>query len=413
MPLRKAAQFEERPVHRQEWTPEPQPQQYSGPPSFPVPGPALAQPKLGQMGTQESNRLLGAAAVGLMGGIAIAASLAALLIYGPHPAAVEIPGIGNLRLDRDDQGYGRPLSEEAAPTRASAEMPGEIIAADAVAVPGQPTPLSITIRSPLPSEKMLVSIAGVPEGARLSAGVDTGAGSWLVAPRRLNGLTIRLPAGAPSAFTLEAQLLDSNARTPQSAKGTFTVRSGQPGEAAPVTFAENAPAPVARQTQPASSNYPFTTQTLSPPASAGTAGGQPAAQESGFRAQTVTPPAPLQRQAGLTPLPAPFASTTAVPRRSTLRPEVEDLIREGNKRMREGDIVEARQFYQRAVAFGDPEAALAMGRSYDPIYFARIEKKNADPDAAKAFDWYKRALDAGGSQTAMVRIENLKHFLNE
>ena len=95
------------------------------------------------------------------------------------------------------------------------------------------------------------------------------------------------------------------------------------------------------------------------------------------------------------------------------RPEVEDLIREGNKRMREGDIVEARQFYQRAIAFGDAEAALAMGRSYDPIYFARIEKKNADPDAAKAFDWYKRAMDAGASQTAMVRIENLKLFLNE
>ena len=37
-------------------------------------------------------------------------------------------------------------------------------------------------------------------------------------------------------------------------------------------------------------------------------------------------------------------------RRANPRPEVEDLIREGNKRMREGDILEARQFYQKAVA---------------------------------------------------------------
>ena len=81
--------------------------------------------------------------------------------------------------------------------------------------------------------------------------------------------------------------------------------------------------------------------------------------------------------------------------------------------MREGDILEARQFYQKAVVFGDAEAALAMGRSYDPIYFARIDKKNAEPDAAKAFDWYRKAMDAGAAQTAMVRIENLKHFLNE
>ncbi|MBI4725310.1 MAG: hypothetical protein HY765_10115 [Rhodomicrobium sp.] len=100
-------------------------------------------------------------------------------------------------------------------------------------------------------------------------------------------------------------------------------------------------------------------------------------------------------------------------RREASRPEVEDLIREGNKRMRDGDIVEARLLYQKAVALGDPEAALAMGRSYDPIYFARIDKKNAEPDAAKAFDWYRRAMDAGASQTAMIRIENLKHFLNE
>ncbi len=140
---------------------------------------------------------------------------------------------------------------------------------------------------------------------------------------------------------------------------------------------------------------------------------------SGMQATAPEPqsaPAP-QRQATLAPqiavaAPSPFTQRLST-NRAAPRPEVEDLIREGNKRMREGDIVEARQFYQRAVAFGDAEAALAMGRSFDPIYFARIEKKNADPDAAKAFDWYKRAMDAGASQTAMVRIENLKHFLNE
>ena len=436
--LRRAPPPAERPVYRQEWVPEqpPQPQQYSGPPSFPVPGPALAQPRSAQTAAQESSRLLGAAAIGLMGGIAIAASLAAFLIYGPHPAAVDIPGIGNLRLDHDEQGYGRSLQEEAAReparnrVRAPAEMSSEILAADAVAVPGQPTPIAISIRSPLPSEKMLVSIAGVPEGARLSAGVDTGGGNWLVAPRRLNGLTINLPAARPEAVFLEAQLLDSNARTPLSAKGTFAVRVAQPDGGAPAAYTQSAPqtamAYATRQPQPSSSSYPFTTQILSQPAPAGMAGmsgmsgmagmaGVQAAPDTSYRTQPAAPPQP--RQAALapqfaTPAPAPFTQSVGV-RRAAPRPEVEDLIREGNKRMREGDIVEARQFYQRAVAYGDAEAALAMGRSYDPIYFARIERKNADPDAAKAFDWYKRAMDAGASQTAMVRIENLKHFLNE
>jgi hypothetical protein len=373
-----------------------------------------------------------------MGGIAIAASLAAFLIYGPHPAAVDIPGIGNLRLDRDEQGYGRTLQEDAArePARSRSrapEMSSEILASDAVAVPGQPAPLAISIRSAQSFEKILVSVAGVPEGGRLSAGVDTGGGNWLIAPRRLSGLTINLPASAPAVVSLEAQLLDSNTRTPLSARATFTVRVMEPGGSVASadlsqTVSPPAPAPAypARQPQQSASNYPFTTQILSQPsapapapaANVQRAAPAPApAPDLGFRYQTEAPPPPPQRQAALAPqtviAPPPPAFTSSPARRAAPRPEVEDLIREGNKRMREGDIIEARQFYQRAVAFGDAEAALAMGRSYDPIYFARIEKKNSDPDAAKAFDWYKRAMDAGASQTAMVRIENLKHFLNE
>ncbi len=95
------------------------------------------------------------------------------------------------------------------------------------------------------------------------------------------------------------------------------------------------------------------------------------------------------------------------------RPEVEDLIRKGNKLMREGDILGARQSYQKASASGDAAAALVMGRSYDPIYFTRIVERNAEPDPAKAFEWYRRAKDAGAVQTAMVRIEDLKHFMSK
>ena len=95
------------------------------------------------------------------------------------------------------------------------------------------------------------------------------------------------------------------------------------------------------------------------------------------------------------------------------RPEVEALIRDGNKRMREGDILGARQSYQKAVAFGDAAAALVMGRSYDPIYFAKIAGRNAEPEPAKAFEWYRRAMDAGAAQTAMVRIGDLKRFVSE
>lgn len=428
---------QERPARWQEWPAQAaqpqqqaaQPPQYGGPASFPVPaGPAPASRPSAGAASQESSRLLGAAAIGLMGGIAIAASLAAFLIYGPHPATVEIPGIGNLRLDKDEQGYGR-IQEDifkeparSAAPRAQSEQSSEIVAADAVAVPGQPAPLAISVRSERPFDKMLVAISGVPEGARLSAGVDTGGGNWVVPPRRLNGLAINLPADSREPIQLGAQLLDSNARTPLSAKGTFAIHVLPATATASVAAktadaSQAAPAFAPKQSQQSAAGFPFNIQALTPPASP-PAGAQSAAPDASFRTQTV-PESTSQRQAALPqvtavpqPQPAPSAAANAF-RRAIPQPEVQDLIREGNKRMREGDILEARQFYQRAVAFGGPDAALAMGRSYDPIYFARIDKKNAEPDAAKAFDWYKKALDAGAAQTAMVRIENLKHFLNE
>ena len=77
-----------------------------------------------------------------------------------------------------------------------------------------------------------------------------------------------------------------------------------------------------------------------------------------------------QLQAALTQGAEPAGQETAMDR-SVARPSVEDLIRDGNKRMREGDILGARQSYQKAVVSGDAAAALVMGRSYDPIYFAK------------------------------------------
>jgi hypothetical protein len=96
-----------------------------------------------------------------------------------------------------------------------------------------------------------------------------------------------------------------------------------------------------------------------------------------------------------------------------LRPEIEVLIREGNKRMREGDVLGARQVYQKAFASGDAAAALAMGRSYDPIYLAKIVEGNAKPEPDKAFECYQRAKDAGAPQTAGIRIDDLKQFMRK
>jgi TPR repeat protein len=86
------------------------------------------------------------------------------------------------------------------------------------------------------------------------------------------------------------------------------------------------------------------------------------------------------------------------------------LIRDGNKLMREGDIAAAQRTYEKAAASNNPEAYLALGRSYDPTYFEKLNVKTGRPDPAKAFDSYKKALD-GGLGGARAKIDALKQWL--
>jgi len=52
------------------------------------------------------------------------------------------------------------------------------------------------------SESLTITIAGVPEGATLSAGIDNGDGSWTLTLAQLSGLTITPPADSDADFTL-------------------------------------------------------------------------------------------------------------------------------------------------------------------------------------------------------------------
>jgi hypothetical protein len=403
-----------------EWTSAPARQaSYDGPPSYPAP--ALAQPKRRARATseRESSRLLGAAAIGLVGGIAIAASLAVFVINSYGPGGRTSPNASSRAPELAEQGYGRASeTQKGADGAPLAEQALTVAVADSVATPGQASPLSIAVKPEASGEQALVSITGVPDGARLNAGVDAGGGNWLLPPHRLKGLSINVPTTASEPFLLGVQLLDSNVRTPLSDRKQFAIRVAAAKPDAASLFAipraaspesapreQQRPAPTKAAASPA-----FSTQTIAAPAvAAPRPEPETQAADANFMTQTVPVPAAQQPAASrLTSLAAPAFQARGAP-----QTEIEDLIREGNKRMREGDILEARQLYQKAVAFGDPEAALAMGRSYDPIYFSRIDRKNAEPDAARAFDWYRKAMDAGAAQTAKVRIENLKHFLNE
>jgi hypothetical protein len=88
------------------------------------------------------------------------------------------------------------------------------------------TPIALSISAKGVEEKdAIVSIEGVPEGARLSAGIATGGGFWLLPVNRLEGLQLILPETAPEESELQVQLLRADGRTPVSETYSFVVRA--------------------------------------------------------------------------------------------------------------------------------------------------------------------------------------------
>ena len=56
---------------------------------------------------------------------------------------------------------------------------------------------------------------------------------------------------------------------------------------------------------------------------------------------------------------------------------------------------------------GAVEAAVGVGRTYDPVVYEQLKVTGLKPDPLLAMEWYMRAGNAGSSE-AMAAIEALK-----
>ena len=351
-------------------------------------------------GSPDSGHLLGAAGLGLIGGIALAGVLAVFVFNSfvdendpgaaettpkvverlASPATENVPPV---RIDVPAKSISpqpaavAPVVQPAPPpveaprqvarvqpqpepqTQPQADVPGQKLAArDANGAADGPIKLDIRVADSSDKDESLVSLKGLPPEAKLSTGIDVGGGQWLLPPGRLKDLTVTLPKGAAGEFGLEVQLLKDDAQTTLSDPVSFDLR-------------------------------------VSPKRPDGGAVGLPK--------NTATAPAGNEQATRMAVLPdeTPQIETDFL---------TQMLIRDGNRLMRDGDIASARRLYEQAAANNNAEAALAMGRSYDPSYFEKLPVKTGKPDPATAFEWYKKALE-GGLVTARVKIDALKQWL--
>jgi hypothetical protein len=78
--------------------------------------------------------------------------------------------------------------------------------------------------------------------------------------------------------------------------------------------------------------------------------------------------------------------------------EIKLLMNQGQQFIAAGDVVTARNVFQRAAEAGDADAAVALGATYDPIAFAKLGVAGLRADVEKARTWYQKAESLGSAE---------------
>jgi TPR repeat protein len=105
--------------------------------------------------------------------------------------------------------------------------------------------------------------------------------------------------------------------------------------------------------------------------------------------------------------PAVAAPSPAKPGARTLgSDDIALLIKQGEQFIAAGDVVTARIVFLRAAEAGDPNAAVALGATYDPTVLARLGVVGMAADVEKARSWYQKA-ESLGSPEASRRLKIL------
>ena len=228
-----------------------------------------------------------------------------------------------------------------------------------------PLPIQVGPTETLPRNCFL-RVRGVPNQAVFSDGHFVSAGTWALPLAGLSDLKLTVPLTTSGRNELQLALLAIDGTVLAEAKLTLAVTAGAlstPGTAQ----------------APPSTRAP-TSASLGPPG------------------------------LDLSPPIRPALQRVEPPPASTVKPEDRErtskMMARGDSELAGGDIAAARLLYQRAADAGLPEAAIAMGGTYDPTELARRGVKGLKGDVDAARKWYERArvLGAAGADERLRRV---------
>jgi hypothetical protein len=242
------------------------------------------------------------------------------------------------------------------------------VAARVTAEPGVRSPLAIRVGPPgaLPRNSYL-RIRGLPTMASLSDGYAIAPGAWAIPIAGVDNLSVLLEANAPARSEIIVTLVSVDGAVLAEVTSTLLVAAttGSTGRSTQKEPEAKAPA-----------NATILRADTDPP-------NEPRA--------TISRPG-LRASPAMTP---------------EDRDRAQHLMQRGEEQLSQGNVAAARLMYERAADIGLPEAALALGTTFDTEELARLSVLGgiqADPKEARR--WYERALQLG-ARDAERRLRRL------
>jgi hypothetical protein len=270
--------------------------------------------------------------------------------------------------------------------------------AEAVAVSGPPSPLSPTVESQAAIAPEATP-SQAPDTARAHA--EAASVSGLQSPSSSAVLSQAAPAPDASsspapdraqigaAAVLGPQSPPSPAFRSQAATGPAATLSQAPdaaraqAEAASASGAQSPPSPVARS-EAAMAPEPTPSQAPDAP-----------------RAQVQLPSSQMaDAQVGA---PSPSKRDRRTPANGD---QLAELLGRSTDFLKTGDFAAARILLRRAAETGSAEAALMLGKTFDPLYLREVGAIGIQPDIEQCRRWYEKATELG-SEAAAQRLANL------
>ncbi|MET0483136.1 MAG: hypothetical protein ABWZ27_09520 [Aestuariivirgaceae bacterium] len=285
----------------------------------------------------------------------------------------------------------------------------------------QSVPLNLSMDAGDGTGDVQLRLSGLPETASLSAGKKLADGAWVVTAKDASDLKVLTPdIQKPERHTVAVEAVETKtgslAAPTQEMQLSIIPRNVIVEPAAASTDDKPAPSqetrsqaviampPAKPAAVPPPAELPVATAEAPPvPAPLTPAPPKPAAAEK---------PAKLPKLASLNAepdmamaKPAPAPAAAAAPSEGDA-----DLIARGDELLSLGDIVAARQLYEFAYDRGQMQAAVALGRTYDPVTFEKLKVRGLTPNPQLALEWYKKAEKAG-VKGAQADIEALSAWL--